>query len=84
MAALTSPQSRDRQSYVDFTTIIQRERTLLDELHNLKGEIKWLSETISLLSLTSSSPSTDPQILAIAKILSERKKRESDIVGHIR
>ena len=83
LASLTTPESSDRHAYSDYSTIVKRERDLLDEKVCLEGQLKWLQQTITLLSLTSSNPSTDPQITIVATIMNQKRERLNDIVrGH--
>ncbi len=81
LASLTSPQSGDRSSYTDYSTIIKRERDLLDEKVCIEGQLNWLQQTITLLSLTASDPSNDSQITVIATMMNQKKERLSDIVS---
>ncbi len=81
MAELTSPQSGDRPSYTNYTKVIQTERDLLDELDCMKGQLKWLEQTLTLTTLNSSNPSTDPQVHTLVTLIKEKKKRICDIVG---
>ena len=81
MASLTSPQSEDRQSYVDYSKVVKRERALLDEKETIDKEMKWLYQAITHLTLNSITPSTDPQVIIVAKKLKEIKDRHSDIVS---
>lgn len=84
MAVLTTEQPGDRQAYIDHSSIVRKERTLLDEKSSVEGEVTWLSQTITLLSLTSNNPSTDPQIALVSNILTRKKERIDEIVSHIK
>ena len=42
MAASASLQPGDRQGYIDHTSLIQKERALLDERSTTEGALKWL------------------------------------------
>ena len=62
LASLTTPQSGD----TDYSTIIKRERDLLDKKVCIEGQLNQLQQTITLLSLMASNPLTYPQITVIA------------------
>lgn len=81
MAALTSTQSGDRPSYINFTEVLQKERSLLEEETAVAADLKWLEQTLSLLSLNSSNPATDPELLTAARLIKERKTRIGVIVS---
>ena len=81
MAALTSPQSADIQSYVDYSKVIQRERVLLDEKETIDKKMRWLYQAITHLCFNSTIPSTDPQIVTVTNQLREMKDWHSDIVS---
>lgn len=81
MAGLTSSESGDRPSYINYTTVVQKERDLLDELECMEGQLKWLEQSLTLTSLNSIDPSTDPQVHTLVTLIKERKKRICDIVG---
>lgn len=81
LAVLTTPQTGDRPAYHNHSILVQQERSLLDAKALAKDEIKWLEQTVSFLTLNSSSPSTDPTLLAVLKICKEKKKRLDDIIS---
>jgi hypothetical protein len=64
--------SSDKRPFADFTSMVQKERVLLDQKLRLKEEIKWLDQTLSLLTLTSPVTSGVPA-QAVAKIIGEKK-----------
>lgn len=76
LVSATVPQSGDRAGYVDFAQAIQKERALLDLQVKVEAELQFLHQTISLLALTSTDPSTDPQMIAVAEILNETKTKQ--------
>lgn len=82
MASVTGSLSGDRPGYVDYSATVHRERALLDEKTTVEGELKWLSQTLSLLSLNASDPSTDTQVLAVANFIQEKELRKTDIVSN--
>ena len=82
MAASVSLQPGDRQGYIDYTSLIQKERALLDERSTTEGALKWLTQTLSLLTLNATNPSTDPQVLTVARLILETKKKISNLVSH--
>lgn len=73
MAALECPQSNDRPNFCP--TIVQKERALLDQKALLQDEIKLLAQTFSILSINTANPSSDPALLAVAKVLDVKKKK---------
>lgn len=82
MAAQTIAQSDDRPSYTIHSNLVHQERSLLDEKVAVEGEIKWLDQMISFLTLNSTNPSTDPTLQATLKITGEKKRKRSNIVGY--
>ncbi len=80
LAELTNPQAGDRSAYCSHSKTVHEERKLLDARDLLEDEIKWLEQTTSYLTLNSANPSTDPTLLAVLKILKEKKGKETDIV----
>lgn len=69
----------DKQPFRDFTSMIQKERTLLDEKKRHEDEVKWLEQTFSLLTLTSSAPNLPAQ--TVAKAIEDRKRKIIAIVS---
>ena len=80
---LTTPQTGDRPSFTNYKKVIERERELLDELECMEGQLKWLEQTLTLTSLNSSNPSTDPQVHMLVNLIKERKKRVLEILRYI-
>jgi hypothetical protein len=82
LAASAAPEVGDRVAFVDYSVAIRMERMLLDEKSNVEQDTQWLSQTISLLSLTAADPSRDPQVTAIADLIKSNKDRLSGIVSN--
>lgn len=80
LAELMNPQTGDRPAYCSHSNTVREERKLLDAKALLEGEIKWLEQTTSYLTLNSSNPATDPTLLAVLNILKTKKDKENDIV----
>jgi hypothetical protein len=78
LAASAAPEVGDRVAFVDYSVAIRMERMLVDEKSNVEQDTQWLSQTISLLSLTAADPSRDPQVTAIQT----NKDRLSGIVSN--
>ena len=74
MAELASmvASTSDSQPYRNFTSLIAKERLLLDRKKDAQDQIEWLDQTLSLLILTSAS-STTPPIQAVNNALKERR-----------
>lgn len=53
----------------------------MDEKAAIEGEIKWLDQMVSFLTLNSTNPSTDVTVQATLKIAGEKKEKRNDIVG---
>jgi hypothetical protein len=81
MAAINTTQPGDRPSYVDYTALMQRERTLLDEKDTIQGELTWLIQTITLLTLHTNNPTADTQVAAVKAVMERKMKRNTDIVS---
>ena len=81
MALLTTSQSGDRQSFVNYGIAVQRERTLLDKKEKLTGELKWLNQTLSYLALHSTNPSNDPTLVSVATAIGDNQKKLTEIVS---
>ena len=81
MADKTIPHINDRQSYRDYSGAVREERVLLDQKTNLDNEIKWLDQAISLLTLNSTNPTTDPTLQATTSYTKEKQKERTDIVS---
>ena len=81
---MNDTQSGDRHAFISYTDTVHRERKLLDDQATIKGEIQWLEQMISLLTLTALDPTTDPQIVTMASILGDKKARVSQIVSTLR
>ena len=81
MACIERPQTGDRQVYIDYATIVHNERDLLDEKARIEGDLTWLFQTLTVLTLNSSNPTTDPQIVSVAIVIGDRRKRQSEIVS---
>ncbi len=60
---------------------MHKERALLDKKEKLKEEVKWLQQTLSHLTINSSSPPTNPAVQAVIKVLSDKKKKITVIVS---
>ena len=67
MAALSTPLSGDKQSFVDFATIVQKERTLLEE-EKTKLKVIWSGLNKLALYLVS-IPAAQQQILRFWQLL---------------
>lgn len=74
MATQTIPQADDQHSYTAYSNLVQQERSLLDEKAAIGGEIKWLNQMVSFLTLNSTNPSTDVTVQATLKIAGEKKE----------
>ena len=81
LASTNYAQSGDRHAFISYTDTVYRERKLLDDQSTIKGEIQWLEQMISLLTLTAVDPTTDTQIVTMAIILGDKKARASQIVS---
>lgn len=81
LAELTSPSAGDRPSYVNYTTWIVKERTLLDHKDKLEGDVNMLTQTLSYLALSTSCPATDPAMQAVRKVINEKKREISKTVS---
>ena len=80
MAAQTTPLTNDRDSYTAYSNLVHQERSLLDQKTAIEGEIQWLDQMVSYLTLNSTNPSNDPTLQATLKIAGEKKKKKSDLV----
>lgn len=80
MAALASaaPSDCDRPSFVSFTSMVQRERELLNTKQTLKVKIKLLDQTLSFLLLT--SPSSSLPVKAVEQMITQKKENLTAIV----
>ena len=84
MAETVSGLPGDRPAYATYVAVVQQERELLDKKASLDGELQWLEQTHSFLSLNSTNPATDPTVLAVAKTLMERRKKKVDMASDIK
>ena len=64
-----------------YATIVHNERDLLDEKARIEGDLTWLFQTLTVLTLNSSNPTTDPQIVSVAIVIGDRRKRQSETVS---
>jgi hypothetical protein len=82
LAARKSANERDKRSYVTYVAKVHQERTLLDQKDVLVEELKVLHQTLSYLALhtTTTTPSTDPAMVAVANVLKGRKEKLVDLV----
>ncbi len=74
----TSASTTDKQPYINFRAMIQKERELLDTKKRVEHEVNWLEQTLSYLTLTSTSANPAPVNLpaqAVGKAITERKKK---------
>lgn len=74
----TLASTSDRQTFINFTTAIQKERELMDEKKRLEDEAKLLNQTVSFLTLTSAA-----QVVAqaVANVIADRKKKLANTVN---
>ena len=56
---------------MNYVTKVHQERALLDKKNTLEGEIQFLHQTFAFLMLHSTTPSTDPSILALANVIKD-------------
>lgn len=90
MALLSSPQSNDRQAFIEFAEARKRERVLLDEKEKIEGEVKSFKQTLAYLALhgnstnltASTTLTSDPRMIAVATAIMDRKRKMEDIVSN--
>ena len=73
------PSEADKERYKSFTTMIQRERELMDKKKKLEDEVKWLEQTLSLLILSPSSNNLPTQ--AVMTAIRGRKENITAVVS---
>ena len=78
LADKTTPQTNDRQSYSDYSSAVREERVLLDRRTKLNDEIKWLEQTIFLLTMNSTNLATDPALQAATNYPQAKQKDRTD------
>lgn len=63
--------------------MVHKERELLDRKKRLEDEVKLLHQTLSFLTLTSTSGSSNPPAKAVTVAIKERKKKITETVSSI-
>ena len=83
MAKSSVASDSDKQSYRNFTAMIHRERELLDKKKTLQDHVKLLDQTLSLLTLmsTSATPVNSGTSKVVSDAIKEKKKEIGIIVS---
>lgn len=74
--ATTTASTSDKQTFQNFSAMVQKERELLDEKKRLEDEVKCLHQLFSLLTLTSTATSASNfTAQAAANLIADKKDK---------
>lgn len=82
MAAVFSSHSGDKAAYAKYSSMVHKERELLDKKDSTMQHIQWMDQTLTFLALNASNPATDPSVLSVASGIQHHKKELESIVRY--